>query len=122
MNSHRILVVEDEKDLRDVYTLILSHEGYQVEQAGDGLSGLKKFSSFLPELILLDIYMPLLDGKGFLQKLELAKHPNTKVLVCSNTSDDTVIADMLRLGADKVVTKADLNPKDMSALVNSYFA
>ncbi len=122
MKNGSILIVEDEKDLRDIYSVILQHEGYDVRSAVNGKDGLEVLDGFAPDLILLDIFMPILDGKGFLEKIDLERYPNTKIVVCSNTSDDTLLSEMMNLGADKVVTKADLGPSDVASLAHSYLA
>lgn len=120
MTSGKILIVEDEKDLRDVYELILKHSGYDVAVATNGVEALDAISKYNPSLVLLDIFMPIMDGKTFLQKLKINNHPNLTVIVCSNTSDENLMDEMVKLGAKKVVTKADLAPSDLTLLVEPY--
>jgi OmpR family response regulator RpaB len=108
MSTGRVLIVEDEKDLRDIYAIILERAGYD--------------ESCNPDLILLDIFMPILDGKGFLQKLDVKKHPKMKIVVCSNTSDSKLMDDMIKLGADKFVTKSSMAPSDLTTLVEPYLS
>lgn len=121
MNHGSVLIVEDEKDLRDVYSLILKHAGYEVTEAANGQEALNGMSVPPPDLILLDIFMPVLDGKGFLEHFDTAKHPGTNVIVCSNTADKALMAEMINLGAKQVVTKATLAPSDLTTLVAPYF-
>jgi CheY-like chemotaxis protein len=120
MSSGTILIVEDEKDLRDVYSLILKHNGYTVCIAKNGAEGLEQVAVCNPSLVLLDIFMPVLDGKGFLEKLDKSKYPNMNIVVCSNTSDADLMEDMRRLGAVDVVTKSKLTPADIAELVQPY--
>jgi CheY-like chemotaxis protein len=120
--SGRVLVVEDEKDLRDVYAIILEHAGYEVCRSSNGKEALKEVESCKPDLILLDIFMPVLDGKGFLEQLDSSKYPNMKVIVCSNTSDNGLMEEMLTLGADKIVTKSTIAPSDLARLVEPYLS
>lgn len=115
------MVVEDEKDLRDVYGIILKHAGYDVCESTNGQEALHNIDQCAPDLILLDIFMPVMDGEQFLRKLDLSKYPKTKVIVCSNTADQALMDNMLKLGADKVVTKATLAPSDLAELVAPYF-
>jgi CheY-like chemotaxis protein len=122
MTSNKILVVEDEKDLRDVYGLILRHHDYDVCLSANGLEALAAVKSCNPKLILLDIFMPLMNGKEFLQKLKLSGSTETKVVVCSNTADSKLMDEMLELGADQVVTKANLDPNGLVALVEPYYS
>jgi CheY-like chemotaxis protein len=122
MTSGKILIVEDEKDLRDVYELILTHSGYEVAVATNGAEALNAVNEYNPSLVLLDIFMPVMDGKTFLEKLDISNYPDLTVIVCSNTSDKNLMDEMLKLGAQKVVTKADLAPNDLTTLVEPYFA
>lgn len=72
----RILIIDDDKDIRDVLELILASEGHDVETAMDGIAGLDQLrASRRPGLILLDMMMPRLDGEGFLRALR--SDPNT---------------------------------------------
>jgi CheY-like chemotaxis protein len=121
MKTDQILVVEDEKDLREVYSLILRHHGYGVHVSSNGLEALEAVKAHHPKLILLDIFMPLMDGKEFLQKLDMKEHSGVRVVVCSNTSDSRLMDEMLKLGAEKVVTKANLDPSGLVDLVAPYF-
>jgi CheY-like chemotaxis protein len=120
MSKGRVLIVEDEKDLREVYELVLTHAGYEIFSSPNGQDGLEQLAKCNPQLVLLDIFMPVMDGKAFLENLDLSTMPKTKIVVCSNTSDYQLIDDMLKLGAEKVVTKSDLAPTDLTALVESY--
>jgi DNA-binding response OmpR family regulator len=122
MSTGRVLIVEDEKDLRDIYAIILERAGYDVCQSSNGKEALAEVESCNPDLILLDIFMPILDGKGFLQKLDVKKHPKMKIVVCSNTSDSKLMDDMIKLGADKFVTKSSMAPSDLTTLVEPYLS
>jgi DNA-binding response OmpR family regulator len=63
-NGARILVVDDDPDLCDMLMICLIAEGYTVECAGDGQEALEKVALFSPNLILLDLWLPVLDGRG----------------------------------------------------------
>ncbi|HET9098622.1 MAG TPA: response regulator [Candidatus Saccharimonadales bacterium] len=121
MKGGKVLVVEDETDLRNVYSIILEHAGYEVFLARNGQEGLKELKKANPQLVLLDIFMPVMDGKDFLEKLKTSKTDLPKIIVCSNTSDQKILKSMIELGADKVVTKSSLSPSDLTKLVGSYF-
>lgn len=122
MNPRTVMIVEDEKDLRDVYAIILKHAGYDVCESTNGQEALEKLDGCKPDLILLDIFMPTMDGEQFMRRLDKAKYPNVKVIVCSNTSDKELMETMLALGADKIVTKASLAPTDLTDLVEPYLS
>ena len=67
--SARVLVVEDEPEIRDLVVQVLSLAGYEVSAAEDGRAGLNHLAGATPNLITLDLNMPNLDGNGFLQEL-----------------------------------------------------
>lgn len=64
-----VLVVDDDDDIRELLSLTLRLEGYQVETAVDGVDALQKLSSSHPSVILLDMMMPRLDGEGFIKAM-----------------------------------------------------
>mgnify|MGYP001765164223 CR=1 FL=1 len=65
----KILVVDDEENIRELYRDELVEEGYEVELAEDGLQALEKFDSFRPDLVTLDVKMPGLDGLEVLRRI-----------------------------------------------------
>lgn len=76
MNKHRVLVVDDEKLFRDLYRQILEAEGFEVFSAGNGVECLEIIKQCKPDLILLDMQMPVMDGAQTLIKLR--EDPETK--------------------------------------------
>jgi two-component system alkaline phosphatase synthesis response regulator PhoP len=115
--SKSVLIVEDEETLQDVYKIILSSEGYDVHTASNGVEGLQKVKALRPDLVLLDVFMPVMDGKEFMRNIDMTEYPDTKVLVCSNLSDRKVENELLTLGAHKFVLKSSMSPRDLLALV-----
>jgi CheY-like chemotaxis protein len=66
----RILIIDDDEDIRDIMAMILETQGHEVTTAGDGIAGLEQLrAGGRPSLILLDMMMPRLDGEGFLEAL-----------------------------------------------------
>ncbi len=120
MSTLSILIVEDEIILQDVYKFVLSTKGYAVHAADNGLEGLQQLKDKKPDVVLLDIFMPIMDGKEFLRNTDTNDYPNTTFIVYSNLSDDTIVREMISLGADKVVLKASLAPKDLISLISEY--
>jgi CheY-like chemotaxis protein len=100
LQPNRVLVVEDDPTIRELYTVLLGDEGYRVETAVDGQDGLAQLRC-QPDIILLDLSMPLMDGREFLRRLRLLPDQNaTPVLVISATFDGASIA-----GAQGVMRK-----------------
>lgn len=120
MSKKKILIVEDESVLRDVYKLILSKDdAYDVIEAKNGLEGLEKLKKHLPDLVLLDLFMPVMDGISFLQNFDRDDHADIKIIVYSNMSDDATVKEAKFLGADDFVLKSSFNPTQLLELVEN---
>ncbi len=97
MNKKHLLIVEDEASLRNVLTDKLTREGFLVDQAHDGAEGLKEIKKHMPDLILLDIIMPEMDGVSMLKKLREDKETeNIPVIIISNLSEIEKITSVLQ--------------------------
>lgn len=113
-----ILVVEDDPELAEVYHTLLMQAGYDVAVAHNGKDALKVAEERKPELILLDLRMPVMDGVEFLENYNLKEnHPNVKVVVFSNYDMQDEIDDAYRLGAERYVLKAWASPKELLQIV-----
>jgi len=113
----KILLVEDEPSLREVYKVILSREPYELHIATDGQEALEKCKHYTYDLILLDLMMPVLDGLGFLEKyFKRSKRP-AKIIVLSNLSAGEELTKALNMGAYKNILKSDLSPRQLLATV-----
>jgi DNA-binding NarL/FixJ family response regulator len=116
----KLLIVEDEDMLRQAYVDIFTNEKYTVIDAQNGKVALEKLVNFEPDVIILDILMPVMGGIEFLQKVDPAKkYPNTRILVLSNLSDKETIHDVLKLGATKHALKSSLSPKELVSAIKS---
>jgi len=114
----KILIIEDEPMLQEAYRHVLTFTGYKVVVAGDGNEGLELLKKHRPKVILLDVLMPHLDGRDFLKQAGIRKHyPETRVIACSNLSDQKTSDFMLEHGADRVVLKSDLSPSQLVELI-----
>lgn len=115
-----ILVVEDDQALNGAYKAILSSVGYNVETSFNGQEALDLLNDggFVPEVILLDLRMPVLDGVGFLREYKPKTHPETTVVVFSNYDSHKDIDEAYELGVDRYVLKARAAPKDLLHLID----
>jgi CheY-like chemotaxis protein len=114
----RVLMVEDHPDIADLYQLKLQLEGYRVAVASDGVAGLSMARSLIPDLILLDIHVPQLDGLQVLAALREDKATDElPVIVCSGDDDPQLIKEANRLGAVAYLVKANLLPSRLSKTV-----
>lgn len=119
----RVLIIEDEPLLQEAYRHVLVYKGYEVALAANGVEGVEQLEKFEPDLILLDVLMPLLDGVGFLSQSNIKrKKPSIKILACTNLSDQLTADQMLAYGADRQVLKSDLSPTQLAALVKELLA
>ncbi|MFE3846590.1 response regulator transcription factor [Flavobacterium sp. LB3P45] len=76
----KILIIDDEVRLRETICELLSYAGYDVLDAQDGMDGLQKVERFIPDVILCDIMMPILDGYGFMEKHKISDYSNIPVI------------------------------------------
>jgi CheY-like chemotaxis protein len=114
----RVLMVEDHPDIADLYQLKLQLEGYRVAVASDGVAGLEMARSLMPDLTLLDIHVPQLDGLQVLAALREDKNTqDLLVVMCSEDDDPTLIKEAQRLGAAAYLVKANLLPSRLSQTV-----
>ena len=101
--SKRLLLVEDDNEIRDLLCTFLTDNGYQTDTAVNGMDGLKKALSMEYDLILLDIMLPYKSGDQVLK--ELRERSNAPVIVLSAKDMVQTKIDVIRIGADDYVTK-----------------
>ncbi|MCA9325639.1 response regulator [Candidatus Saccharibacteria bacterium] len=113
-----ILVVEDDKDLNNAYSIILEHDGHAVASVFNGKEALQALKDFEPELILLDLLMPVMGGLEFLQKYDLDKHKGTKVLIFTNMENSPEVNEAYSLGAHRCIIKSWTAPQNLTHVIN----
>ena len=110
----KVLIIEDEEALLSVLEHKLTREGYEVSLARDGEQGLEQIKAIKPEVVLLDILMPKLDGFGVLAKLHSDGLISTlPVIVISNSGQPVEIDRALKLGARDYLVKAEFSPEEV---------
>ncbi len=107
-----ILIIDDERAIRNVLKDILSNEGFKVEEAADGEEGLKKFQAGSFDVVLCDIKMPKLDGIEFLQKV-METGTDTPVIMISGHGNIETAVDAVKKGAFDYISK----PPDLNRLL-----
>ncbi len=98
-----VLVVEDDKNIQSLLQMYLEKEGYAVTVADDGGQGLAKFRSIKPDLVLLDVMMPVMDGWTVCKMIRAESQSPIIMLTAKSETDDKVTG--LRCGADDYITK-----------------
>lgn len=114
----KILIAEDDATLRTAYETVLTMEGFEVLSASDGLEGLRMALDSKPDLIVLDMLMPNMDGMEFLRTFKKqSQSSDTKIIVFSNIASPDKMKEATDLGALKYLTKATFTPKEMVATI-----
>jgi len=98
-----VLVVEDDKNISDLLQMYLEKEGYAVTTAADGGQGLAKFRAIKPDLVLLDLMMPVMDGWTVCKTIRAESQTPVIMLTAKGETDDKVAG--LKSGADDYITK-----------------
>ena len=99
----KVLIVEDDKNISDLLQLYLQKEGYTVVAAADGGDGLSKFRAESPDLVLLDLMMPVMDGWAVCKAIRAESKTPVIMLTAKGETDDKVLG--LKTGADDYITK-----------------
>jgi DNA-binding response OmpR family regulator len=123
MSETRILLVEDEQYLRELYQEILTEQGYSVETASDGEEGYNKVKHGGYDLVILDIILPKMNGLEIMRKIrsEPSMAPNKKVVFLTNLDKDEEIKEALQLG-DGYFIKSQITPGSLVNELKAYLA
>lgn len=118
-----ILVVEDEVDMREAITTALENADYHVITAENGQDGLDKALQHEPDLILLDLLMPIMGGQEVLKKLH--EHPygeTAKIIILTAMDDITNVGDAYEAGISGYITKSETSLQDLVTQVRTTLA
>lgn len=119
--AKRVLIIDDDTYIRELYEEVLKNEGFDVVTAVDGQEGLHHLLEGGNDVILLDVMMPKLDGIGVLTKLKESqpKNPNGPILLLTNLDHDPVLDQATALGIQKHLLKADMLPPMLIEVVKT---
>jgi two-component system alkaline phosphatase synthesis response regulator PhoP len=109
----KIMIIEDNKDIQDIYRHSFEKAGYEVIIEDNGLDGINNVVEKMPDVILLDLMMPKMDGFEFLKLIKKNTLLNIPVVVCSNISDNEINLKALESGALDVILKVDYSGKQL---------
>ena len=116
----KVLLIEDDKMIIDMYTLKFTQEGYEVFQAENGKDGLASALKNKPDVILLDIILPQMDGFSVLKELKEDNDlKNKPVILLTNLGQDGDVKKGLELGATDYLIKANFTPQQVVDKVKS---
>jgi len=117
----KVLIVEDEAPIANAYKIVLEQAGCEVLVANEAESGLHLAKSEKPDVILLDIMLPNVNGLDMLKNLDIKKSlPHTRVIALSNVESQEVVDEALSLGAADFLRKVDFTPHQIVDIVKKY--
>ena len=120
-NKKKVMIVEDDAVLVNALTLSLEDEGYDISVATDGEEAEKMIFKEKPDLVLLDLLLPIKSGFESLKMMR--ENPETKdisVVILTNFEQETSIDEGMRLGAKDCIVKANIDIKDIPTIVKKY--
>jgi CheY-like chemotaxis protein len=118
-----IVIVEDNPVAAGIYRSLLAGQGFAVEVATDGETGVETVKRVRPDAVLLDLILPRMDGTEVLRQIRAAPETSaTPVVLISNAYSRSRVDDLWAAGATLVLTKAASTPKDLLKAINSVVA
>lgn len=117
----RILLIEDDQDLRELYSEVLRDEGFEVLEAADGQVGLEKGKAGGYDLMLLDIMLPKIDGLQILKDVKgQANLSRIPIILLTNLGRESIIKEGFTLGAEGYIIKSEYTPDQVVAEVKKF--
>lgn len=117
----KIVFVEDDPLIVKIYTTRLKADGHEVYSAENGEDGLKVIAEVKPDLIILDVMMPRVDGFGVLQRVRSDEAlKNIPIIMYSNLNNEEEITRAKQMGVNEFLIKANLSPSQMVAKIKQY--
>ncbi len=117
----KIAIVEDDQAISQMYRFKFEADGYTVETAGNGKDGLEMIKGFNPDIILLDLMMPIMTGEEMLKKLrDRSWGKDTKVIILTNMGEQEIPDSVKKLGVEGVILKADMTPRQVEEVVKKH--
>lgn len=114
----KIAIVEDDQAISQMYRLKFETEGYTVQTADNGKVGLDMVKEFKPDIILLDLMMPVMTGEQMLTALRKSDWgKNIKVIILTNIGEQEVPETIRKLGVSDIILKADMTPRQVADTV-----
>lgn len=120
--STKIVIVEDEPSICELYKIKLTAEGYEVGTAANGKLGLELIQTMKPEMVLLDLLMPEMSGEemlGLLRKTDYGK--SMKVIILTNVSRQEAPPSLDELNISRYIVKAEYTPDQVAKIVKEVF-
>jgi DNA-binding response OmpR family regulator len=117
----KIAIIEDDQAISQMYRMKFEAEGYQVETAENGKLGLELIEAMLPDMVLLDLMMPEMNGDEMLVKLRATPWgKEINVIVLTNMGEQELPERLRHLGVITVISKADMTPRQVAEVVKTH--
>ncbi len=114
MDKKKILIIEDDSFIRDIYQTKFQQDDFEVVMAEDGIIALEKIKQFTPDIILLDVIMPYMDGMEVLRKIkENEKLKNIPIIMLTNISEKEKIEESMETGVNDYLIKSHFTPSEV---------
>jgi DNA-binding response OmpR family regulator len=116
--SHKLAIIEDDPAISQMYRMKFESEGYKVETAENGKIGLDMIEKMKPDMVLLDLMMPEMNGDEMLEIMRATEWgKDIPVIVLTNMGEQEIPAKIEKLGINAFVLKAEMTPKQVEELV-----
>jgi DNA-binding response OmpR family regulator len=116
--STRIAIIEDDQAISQMYRIKFEAEGYDVETAENGQLGLKLIEHMKPNIVLLDLMMPVMTGEEMLARLRKTDFgKDMKIIILTNRGEQEIPPEVRELGVTALILKADMTPRQVAELV-----
>lgn len=119
----KIAIIEDDQAISQMYRIKFEAEGYVVETAENGELGLELIEKMRPNIVLLDLMMPVMSGEEMLAKMRASSWgKQIKVIILTNRGEQEIPPEVKSLGVTAIILKADMTPRQVAELVKSKLA
>jgi len=121
--STKVAIIEDDQAISQMYRIKFEAEGYIVETAENGKLGLELIQTMRPDVVLLDLMMPVMTGEEMLAKLRATPWgKDVKVIILTNRGEQEIPPEVKQLNVSALILKADMTPRQVAELVKTQLA
>ena len=117
----KIAIIEDDNAISQMYRMKFEAEGYEIETAENGVIGLELIKDMKPDIVLLDLMMPEMDGEEMLKKLRAESWgKDVKVIILTNMGESEAPPNIRDNGVEAFILKANMTPRQVAELVKKH--
>jgi DNA-binding response OmpR family regulator len=119
----KVAIIEDDQAISQMYRFKFENNGYKVETALNGKDGLELIKEFKPNIVLLDLMMPIMGGEEMLKKLRASDWgKDIKVIILTNMGEQEVPESVKKLNVSDIILKADMTPRQVEEIVKQHLS